>query len=247
MRLVLHVVQIGPHLGVVWRSGGIEDADDRPALRAGFENAAHRHGGEAVARPRRDDRLRGAGLKHPPFDETHVVAANPEGNRVDPAHDDVGPLAVALRYVDQDDELRRNERLAVVPAGETVEGPNRLVLVTADVALHVRLRTDTQHDDVEGGHGRRQRLLHSFGQRHDQQEDGDDESDAEDRHPGRYLAHDQIAQVVLERDPHQATCRNPSTIEIRAERMAGTNPARTPMATEALNAVRRVAPEILML
>src|SRR5262249_1671520 len=115
------------------------------------------------------------------------------------------------------------------------------------IALHVRLRPDAQHDDVLARHGRAQRLAHPLGERHDEQEDGHDERDAQDGHDGRGLAHDQVAEVVLQRDEHQATSLRPSTIFTRAERMAGTNPATIPMATEAAKAVRSVAAEMWML
>src|SRR5213594_1950536 len=90
-------------------------------------------------------------------------------------------------------------------------------------------------------------VLNAFRQRHDQEEDGHDQGDAQNGHRGRDLPDDEVAKVVLERDPHQTTCRSPSTIDTLAERIAGTNPAKIPMATDAPNALRRFVTEILTL
>src|SRR5215471_2329244 len=240
LELLLQVLRIRPDLGLVRASRGVEEADDDPPEAPGLERLAELHVRVALGKVARHDRLVAAGLEHPAVHDLHR-GPHLDADRVHPADLHVAArLAVLAGQADQRDDLRRDVGPPVRTPLDAGQGLDLVRLVPRDHALHLRLGAHPQRQDVSRRGGDRQGPRDSLHQRQHTQEDRHHESDDEDGHPRGDPSHEQVAEVVFQRDGHQTTCLSPSTILIRDELIAGTKPAKTPTPTDTVKAMTRV-------
>ena len=154
----------------------------------------------------------------------------------DPADRDVRGAAAPLLEVQDDDELGRRQRLSVRVGRDAGKRHDERHLVARNAGLKLRLRVLPQHEDVVLGARGREHARQALAERHDAQEDRHDETDAEHGERRRDLPHEEVPDVVLQRDAEhresfQPTCLRPSGMERWADRIAGTSPARRPTRT----------------